>query len=134
MKRFQYYQPNKKDLKDQYADCTIRALSKALNVTWIEAFDLMMEECRKEQCVTIFSLPLPIRKRIMDSWGFDYQGVSVANGKRRPTIAEFAKAHPTGTFICNVAGHEVAIVDGMYYDTWDSGYKPMYGYFIKRGN
>ena len=30
---YKYYQPNKKDLKDKYGDCTIRALSKALNYT-----------------------------------------------------------------------------------------------------
>jgi len=28
-KRWQYYQPNKKDLKDKYGDCVIRAFSKA---------------------------------------------------------------------------------------------------------
>lgn len=25
----------------------------------------------------------------------------------------------------------VAVVDGKYYDTWDSGYKSLYGYFEK---
>ena len=30
MKRYVYYQPNKKDLKDKVGDCQIRALSKWL--------------------------------------------------------------------------------------------------------
>lgn len=42
MNNFKYYQPNDKDLKDKYGDCTVRALSKALNCTWLEAFDVMI--------------------------------------------------------------------------------------------
>ena len=34
MKVYQYYQPNKKDLKDEYGDCVIRALTKALDIKW----------------------------------------------------------------------------------------------------
>ena len=32
MKRYVYYQPNKKDLKDKVGDCQIRALSKTLEM------------------------------------------------------------------------------------------------------
>ena len=36
MKRYKYYQPNKKDLKDQYGDCVIRALTKVMDKEWLE--------------------------------------------------------------------------------------------------
>ena len=49
----------------------------------------------------------------------------------RPTVDEFAKDHPNGTYICKVAHHVVAVVDGEYYDTWDSGWRSMYGYYEK---
>lgn len=129
MKRFVYYQPNRKDLKDQYGDCTIRALSKALNVTWLEAFDLTIPICREAQVTSIFSAPAKIRCPLMEKLGFQYTGISNRRGSKRPTVIEFAKAHPTGTFICNVANHEIAVVDGKYYDTWDSGDCSLYGYF-----
>ena len=29
MKRYKYYQPNKKDIKDNYGDCVVRALTKS---------------------------------------------------------------------------------------------------------
>lgn len=128
-KRFNYYQPNNKDLKDRYGDCTIRALSKALNTTWLGAFDKAIPLCRKYQVSNIFACPITVRKLIFKELGFDYVGISNKKGQKRPTVDSFAKDHPTGIYIANVANHEVAIVDGQYYDTWDSGECSMYGYF-----
>lgn len=130
--RYVYYQPNKKDLKDKYGDCTIRALSKALNCTWLEAFDLTIPICRREQVSNIFNAPCRIEREFLSELGFDYHGVSNKRGMSRPTVAEFAKSHPSGTYICNVANHEVAVVDGNYYDTWDCGRKCLYGYYERR--
>jgi len=131
-KRYVYYQPNKKDLKDKYGDCTIRALTKAFGVTWLEAFDMVIPFCRREQVSNVFDCDIEKRKEIMNELGFDYVGVSNKRGHRRPTVREFAKAHETGVYICNVARHEVTVVDGQYFDTWDSGDCSMYGYFVKR--
>ena len=130
-RRFQYYQPNKKDLKDQYGDCTIRALSKALGVTWLEAFDKMIPLCREYQVSNVFDAPSSIERQIVERLGFTYHGISNKRGSKRPTVDSFANDHPEGTFILNVANHEVACVDGKYYDTWDSGYKSLYGYYEK---
>ena len=129
---YKYYQPNDLDLQDKYGDCTIRALSKALDVSWLEAFDKTIPLCRKYQVSNVFDAPANIRKEFLDQLGFDYHGISNKRGVRRPTVAEFAKKHKKGRYICNVAGHEVAVVDGNYYDTWDSGRKCLYGYFEKR--
>lgn len=133
MSRFVYYQPNNKDLKDKYGDCTIRALSKALSVTWLEAFDLMIPLCREAQVSNIFDCPSDIRKEVLNKLGFDYTGVSNKAGTKRPTVESFCKEHPQGTYILNVANHEVTAVDGKYYDTWDSGKRSLYGYYTKRG-
>ena len=130
--RYVYYQPNKKDLKDKYGDCTIRALSKALNCTWLEAFDLTIPICRREQVSNIFDAPCKIEREFLAELGFDYYGVSNKRGMTRPTVDEFAKSHTIGTYICNVANHEVAVVDGKYYDTWDCGHKSLYGYYARR--
>ena len=133
MKRYVYYQPNKLDLKDKYADCTIRALSKVLDCSWLEAYDKMVPICRKYQAPNIFDLSLKVEQEAMKELGnFEYTGVSNAKGTKRPTVAEFAKAHPTGRYILNVANHEVAVVDGQYFDTWDSGRCSLYGYYELR--
>lgn len=128
---YAYYQPNDKDLKDQYGDCTIRALSKALGVSWAEAFDLMMPLCREAQLTNLFNAPSYMRKDFFKPLGLEWHGLSSKAGTNRPTVEEFAKDHPDGTYICSVAHHVVAVVDGKYYDTWDSGYKSLYGYYEK---
>lgn len=130
-KRYVYYQPNKKDIKDQVGDCQVRALSKALNLSWVEAFDLTIPLCRELQTYTIFDGCLEKTKESMNKLGFDYHGISNKRGVTRPTVDEFAKDHPNGTYICKVAHHVVAVVDGKYYDTWDSGWRSMYGYYEK---
>ena len=131
-RRYVYYQPNKKDVGDNYGDCTIRALSKAWDCTWLEAFDRVVGIMREEQVTSVFACDIATRKRILDRLGFDYHGVSNKRGAKRPTVDSFAKDHPEGSFICNIANHEVAVVDGKYYDTWDSGICSLYGYFERR--
>ena len=116
-KRYVYYQPNDKDLKDEYGDCQIRALSKALNISWIEAFDLTIPICREIQSYTIFGGTAKIGKQTLAKLGFEYHGISNKKGSKRPTVESFAKDHPEGTYIAKVAHHVVAIVDGKYYDT-----------------
>lgn len=130
-KRFQYYQPNKKDLKDKYGDCTIRALSKVFDCSWLDAFDMIIPFCREYQCSNIFDVPNKIEQEIFKKLGFSYTGISNKKGSKRPTVDDFAKLHLQGTFILNVANHEVACVDGKYYDTWDCGDCCLYGYYEK---
>lgn len=127
---YQYFQPNKKDLKDKQSDCQIRALCKALDITWLEAFDLTIPICREIQSYTIFGGSDV--KRVNESLkrlGFEYTGISNAKGTKRPTVKEFAKTHKTGRYILRVSNHVVAVVDGVYYDTWDCGYKSVYGVY-----
>lgn len=126
--RYKYYQPNKKDLKDDYGDCSIRALCKALNVTWLEAFDKSIDFMREKQCV-ISGMPLSLEKEFFKEFGFEYIGISNRKGSKRPTVNEFAVKHSKGVYILNVAHHYVTVVDGYYFDTWDCGSKSLYGYF-----
>jgi hypothetical protein len=127
-RNYKYYQPNKKDLKDEYGDCVIRALTKALGKDWLEVFDEMQPLSRELQVP--FNCK-PCYEKYIESNGFTYHGISNAKGTKRPTVDRFAKDHPTGVYILRVAHHIVAVVDGIYYDTWDSGYKSLYGYWVK---
>lgn len=128
-KRYKYYQPNKKDLKDQYSDCVVRALTKVTGKTWLEAFDELIPYAREMQSN-------PNSQRVYEAYlkdnGFEYTGISNKKGSKRPTVDSFAKDHKEGTYFVNVANHVVAIVDGCYYDTWDSGEKCLYGYWTKK--
>ena len=48
-KRYRYYQPNEKDLKDKQGDCSIRALTKFNDSTWVEEFDNLVKYARETQ-------------------------------------------------------------------------------------
>ena len=106
MKRYVYYQPNDKDLKDKTGDCQVRALSKALNISWLEAFDLTIPICRELQTYTIFDGNFEKTKEAMKQLGFDYHGIPVQKGKKRPTVLSFAKEHE-----CEVAGKEQIVTE-----------------------
>lgn len=125
---YQYYQPNEKDIKDKYGDCVIRALTKVLNKSWVEVFDELAPIAREIQC-------MPSMKTCYEAYlkqkGFKYYGISNKKGSKRPTVESFTKEHKKGTYYLNVANHCVSVVDGKYYDTWNSGYKSLYGYWTK---
>lgn len=134
MNTYVYYQPNDKDLKDKVGDCQIRALSKALNLSWLEVFDIVMPICREMQTSSIFDCDLNKTKDAMNQLGFDYQGISNKKGSKRPTVEQFSKEHKNGKYVLSVANHVVGCVDGKYYDTWDSGDCCLYGYYTLREN
>lgn len=47
------------------------------------------------------------------------------------TIKDFCRDNSIGTYIIGTGSHAVAVIDGDYYDTWDSGDEvPIY--FFKR--
>lgn len=68
-RRYVYYQPNKKDIKDGYGDCTIRALSKAFNCEWIEAYLKTIPFCIQYQTPNIFNLPQKLEAEVMAACG-----------------------------------------------------------------
>lgn len=128
-RNYKYYQPNKKDLKDRYGDCVIRALTKVTGKEWDVIFDELVPIARELQCMPNGQ---PCYVQYLTEKGFEYQGISNRKGTKRPTVDSFAKTHKNGTYFVTVANHVVAIVDGIYYDTWDSGYKSLYGYWQKK--
>lgn len=104
-------------------DCTIRALSLALGQTWEQTYvGLALEG---------FAMgDMPSANHV---WGAYLR----RKGFRRRilpdtcpdcyTVADFARDHPSGTYLLALDGHVVCLIDGDWYDTWDSGGKtPLY--------
>ena len=125
MNNYVKYNPNEK--QKCAGDCVIRALCKALDKTWLEVFDLLVIEARKQQR-TISEKE--VYEQVLFEHGFIYNKVSNKKGSKRPRVCEKAKESVT-PIVMNVANHIVTAENGKYYDLWDSGNRCLYGYYTK---
>ena len=130
--RWKYYQPNKKDLKDKCGDCAVRALTKFLGVTWLEAFDGLVRHARQTQQMVN---ALPNIKLYMEELQVPYTSVYNPKAKHKETVNDFVKTHKSGEYVLYIRvgynTHLVAVSDGYFYDTWDCGDRIVYGYWEK---
>ena len=98
-------------------DCTVRAISTVLNQTWEQTYAGMVVEG-----MAIYNMPSAnvvwnnyLKRKsykryiIPDNLPEDY------------SVRDFCRDNPKGTFLLALSGHVVAVIDGKYYDTWDSG-------------
>lgn len=115
MGKYVSYNPNPDGIR--VGDCVIRALSKALGQTWEETYiDLSVEG--------LLMGDLPSANAV---WGAylrrnGYQREIVPNScPDCYTVENFCDDYPQGTYILAISGHVVCVVDGQFYDSWNSG-------------
>lgn len=119
--RWASYNPNPE--KRKAGDCSVRALSKVLDQDWDKTFIQL--------CNWAYRLcDMPSANHVWGAMLKDRGFVREAIPTDCPdcyTVIDFCKDHSDGKFILALSGHVVAVVDGMYYDSWDSGYEiPIY--------
>lgn len=129
---FEFYNPNpsykkRKNGKWKKPDCVLRALSKALDLSWEETFKVTVEEALKQFTVQNDN---DVYKAILLRNGYEYHAVPAG---RKPTVNEFAEEHPNDMCVLSVANHLVYADSGKFYDTGDwSGSCKVYSYYIKK--
>ena len=109
-------------------DCTVRAISKATGQDWETTY----------AGLTVYGFmryDMPNANHVwgayLKSKGFR-QYVIDDGGKEFYTVNDFCNDNQNGTFILAIDGHVVCVVDGKFYDSWDSGGEiPLY--YWKRG-
>lgn len=115
MGEFVSYNPNPVGLK--VGDCVVRALSKALGQDWEQTYiDLCVEGCLR--------CDMPSANAVWGAYlrrkGFERE-IIPNTCPDCYTVENFCADHPNGTYILALDGHVVSVVDGQYYDTWQSG-------------
>ena len=123
---YEYYNPN--PVTDRAGDCSVRAIAKALGITWEEAYTKLT--ANGFQMGDIMSSDIVIGSVLRQ------------NGFRREiipntcpecyTVADFCRDNPTGTFVIKSDGHVATVIDGTLYDTWNSS-KNVAIYFWEKG-
>lgn len=122
-----YIQYNPNPCGRNVGDCSVRAIAKALGLTWEEAYIKVM--------VNGYSMcDMPSSDSV---WG----SVLRQNGFRRQavpdtapdcyTTEDFLKDHPDGVFVLGFGGHVATAINGDLYDSWDSSHEIPQFYWYK---
>lgn len=108
-------------------DCAIRAISIALDKPWN---DVYAEVSMKGLLLS----DMPSSNRV---WG-DYleeQGFKLHiipdSCPDCYSVKDFTNDYPRGTYVLGTGSHVVAVINGSYFDTWDSGNETVKYYWQK---
>lgn len=106
-------------------DCTVRAISIATDKSWDDVFfglalqGLVLADMPSANSVTTAYLKNKgFRRRTIPETCPDCY-----------TIKDFCEDNPKGTYITGTGTHMVSVIDGDYYDSWDSGNETPVYYF-----
>jgi hypothetical protein len=117
---------NENPINARVGDCVIRAVSTALSQPW--------EKTYAELCIQgLMFCDLPSSNAV---WGAylahkGYSRNTIPNACQCYTVEDFCNDHQNGTYILGTGTHALTVVDGHYYDVWDSGNETPIYYFTK---
>lgn len=122
-----FIQYNANPRSNRVGDCVIRAISKVTGMSW--------EKTYTEIALKGFSMyDMPSSNAVWGRYLIDngYKMLTIPNFcPDCYTVIEFCEDHPEGSYLVATGTHVLAVIDGDYYDTWDSGDEiPIY-YFTK---
>lgn len=119
------YNPNPK--KKNTGDCVYRAIAKVTNDDWNSAFVMVVSEAYEMKEDTTSN---DVWNEVLYSLGFKKR-IAPDTCPTCYTIKQFCEDNPTGTYVVATGSHVVAVIDGDYYDTWDSGEQVVAYYYSK---
>lgn len=122
------YNPNPQNRR--VGDCVVRALSKVLGKTWNEVYiDLAVAGYKVAD--------MPSANYVWGKYLEDNGFVKKVLPDKCPdcyTVEDFCRDHNQGTFVLATGSHVIAVIDGYYFDSWDSGQEvPVYYYEKSEG-
>lgn len=122
-----FIEKNLNPLQKSAGDCVIRAISMAEDQSWEDTYiDLMVK------CYQLKDIPSSNA-----AWGSFLHDLGYSRHIIPDlcpdcyTIRDFTEDYPEGGYILATGSHVVAVIDGNYYDTWDSGDEVPIYYFKK---
>ena len=115
MKLFESYNTN--PINKRVGDCTVRAISKALGQSWECTY---IGLCLEGFCKS----DMPTANNVWGAYlrrnGFERHIIECEDPDTY-TVEDFCKDNPKGVFVLAISGHVVAVENGKYFDSWDSG-------------
>ena len=105
-------------------DCVVRAVTFAVEGDYLEV-RRYLNRIKKELKETSYKNGKFMHKYAKLN-GWKKISFPAIKGVPRLRGEDFVKQYPKGTYILNLAGHVVTVVDGVYLDIWDSTEKMIY--------
>lgn len=124
----EFVEYNANPISRRVGDCTVRAISKALGQSWEETYSGMAI-----QGMVMYDMPSgnSVWGAYLKYKGYD-RNIIPNTCPDCYTVKDFCNDHPEGSYVLALGSHAVAVENGKYFDTWDSGDEiPLY-YFEKR--
>lgn len=97
-------------------DCTVRAISIAYQIPYEEAHIKLKDFGRKDG-KACFNFAHFMNTKIVTT-------LKVTRSSKQRSLGSlqaFCNDHPTGRYVIRIAGHALAIVDGVIHDSWKPG-------------
>lgn len=112
-----YIQANPNPMGNYVGDCVIRAISLATGRSWDYTYLAL--------CLNGYKLcDMPSSNHVwsnyLQSVGFK-QGIVSQNCPSCYSVKDFCRANQNGTYVLGTGSHVLAVIDGDYFDSWDSG-------------
>ncbi len=116
---------NNNPFKLNVGDCTVRAICAATGMDWYTAHKALCD-----LSADMGDMPSADRvfRDLLEQMGFS----KIRIIDRCPdciTVSDFAKSHPRGVYILGPHEHVVTVIDGDWWDSWDSGNAVVTYYF-----
>ena len=120
-----WIQANPNPCRQEEPDCVVRAISIAMDQSWNKTHrDLCMMshyKCTMPSVNWLWGLYLT-------KHGFE-RFMLPDECPECISVMEFARRYPMGTYVIGTGSHAVCVIDGNWYDAWDSGEEtPTYFY------
>ncbi len=122
---YKFFNPNPKGRF--VGDCTIRAICKFLDMDWDTVYTRTAFE-------GFLLKDMPSGNATWGAYLFrqGYRREFISDSLLgRYSVLDFCRDHPQGRYLLVLDQHVVTVVDGDYYDTWNSGYEQPTYYWTK---
>lgn len=100
-------------------DCSVRALSVAARISYERAYGLYAKVGREPNKGTYTRITMALAERC----GFTNVRLHPPHSPFKPTLAQFIRLYPKGSYLVHRSGHAFALVDGVVHD-WEYGTGP----------
>lgn len=119
---------NANPVNKRVGDCTVRAISTALNESWEDTYIAL---CLQGFMMCDMPSANVVWGAYLKSRGYK-RGIIPDTCPDCYTVEDFCRDNPEGRYILALDSHVIAVISGKFYDTWDSAGEHVNFYWYRK--